>query len=96
MGRAKGTEKTGGRQKGTPNKTTLNTRSWLNNLIEENKTQIENDLKTLEPKERLQILEKFMQYTTPKMQSVEASINFEDLDDNQLDFIISEITKGID
>lgn len=96
MARPKGTKKTGGRKKGTPNKVTESTRSWISRLIEENKTQIEEDLKALEPKERLQVLERFMQYTIPKMQSVQAKINLNDLTDEQLNTIIDEITQDIE
>ena len=58
----------GGRAKGTPNKVTGTVKDWLTRLIDKNRSQIEQDLKELEPKERVQILEKFMQYVIPKMQ----------------------------
>lgn len=88
--------KTGGRKKGTPNKVTESTRSWINRLMEDNRGQIEEDLKALEPKERLQILERFMQYTLPKMQSVQAKIDLNDLTEQQLDVIINEITQDLE
>lgn len=56
----------GGRSKGTPNKVTATAKEWLAALIDKNRRQIERDLKQLEPKERLQILEKLMQYVIPK------------------------------
>lgn len=96
MARPKGTKKTGGRKKGTPNKVTESTRHWIGRLIEDNKAQIEEDLKALEPKERLQVLERFMQYTLPKMQSIQAKINLNDLTDEQLSTVIDEITQDID
>ncbi|GHT00790.1 hypothetical protein AGMMS50276_27470 [Synergistales bacterium] len=74
MSKQKGTKKTGGRAKGTPNKVTSEVKTWLSELIDSNRKQIERDLKALEPKDRLNILEKFMQYTVPKMQSVEAKV----------------------
>lgn len=95
-GRPPGTPKTGGRKKGTPNKVTGTTRAWLDGLIGKNRAQMERDLKALEPKERLYILEKFMQYTTPKMQSVEAKIDFNRLSDEELDFIVSDLTKDLE
>ena len=65
-----------GRPKGTPNKVTGDLRQWLNKLVDDNRTTFEADLKELEPAQRLQILEKLMQYCTPKLQaiSVEAQI----------------------
>lgn len=95
MGRKKGTAKTGGREKGTPNKVTGSVKDWLSQLIDKNRSQVEKDIKALEPKERLQILEKFMQYTIPKMQSVHTKIDFNQLTDEQLDSVIQEITKEV-
>lgn len=95
MARPKGMTKTGGRRKGTPNKVTGNIREWLSNLVDKNRLQIEKDLKALEPKDRLQVLEKFMQYTTPKMQSVQTKIDFNQLSDEQLNTVINEITKDL-
>lgn len=72
-------EKTGGRKKGTPNKTTSELRDWVQSLIDGNKEKIEKDLKELESKDRLMILERFLQYVLPKQQAVsmEAQIELE-------------------
>jgi len=77
--KAKGTPKTGGRNKGTPNKVTSELKQWLQLLIDNNRTQFENDLKAVEPEKRLFILEKLMQYVVPKQQSlnIEAQIQAE-------------------
>ena len=88
-------KKTGGRQKGTTNKLKKETKDWLNDLITSNHLQIEKDIKALEPKERLQILEKFMQYTTPKMQSIQTTVDFNQLTDEQLENVITSLTKEI-
>ena len=68
-----------GRPKGTPNKVTSDLKEWINALINRNLSGIEKDLKGLEPKERLQIFEKLMQYVVPRQQSisVEAQIQAE-------------------
>jgi hypothetical protein len=67
----KGTPKTGGREKGTPNKVTSDLRAWIALLIENNREQLESDLEALEPKERWQLIEKLMQYVIPKKQQDE-------------------------
>ena len=67
----------GGRQKGTPNKVTADIREWLTDLINKNRKQMEKDLKALEPRERLQVLEKLMQYAIPKQQAVRADVGFD-------------------
>ena len=85
-----------GRPKGKPNKVTQDMRQWLSAVLEKNRSQMEKDLKALEPKERLQILERLMQYVIPKQQAVSAEVDFSKLTDSQLDAIVTEITKGID
>jgi len=95
MSRTKGTPKTGGRTKGTQNKVTTGLKMWLSELLDMNREQIEKDFKQLEPKDRLQMFEKFLQYTMPKMQSVQTQTDFNKLTDVQLDSIINELTKDI-
>lgn len=84
-----------GRPKGSPNKTTQSVREWLTRLIDDNREQIRKDLAALEPKERLQVLEKFMQYTVPKMQSVEAHVDIDRLSDSQIDQVINELSEKL-
>jgi hypothetical protein len=91
MANKKGSEKKGGRVKGTPNKITLELRSWVALLIDNNRQQLEKDLKALDPKERWNIIEKLIQYTIPKMQSVSNEIEFAKLTDEQINHIIKSI-----
>lgn len=85
----------GGRAKGTPNKVTTSVKEWLSELINANREQVEADLKKLKPRERLAVLEKFMQYVVPRQQAVSAKIDFDSLTDSQLDDIVGRLTKGI-
>ena len=68
VGRRKGTEKTGGRKAGTPNKVTGTGKEWIASIIDGNREQFEKDLEKLEPGERVQIISNLLQYVTPKMQ----------------------------
>lgn len=88
-------KKTGGRRKGTPNKTTQETRQWLKQFLDDNRTKIEQDFEALEPQQRLQMFERLLQYTLPKMQSVSANVGLNTLSEGQLDAIIDEITKNV-
>lgn len=71
MSRTKGTEKTGGRSKGTPNKITGTLKEFISEIIDENRERIREDLDALEPKDRLQVLEKMMQYVIPKQRETD-------------------------
>lgn len=71
MGQKKGqTGNPDGRPKGIPNKVTSDVKRWIQQLIDGNRVQFEKDLKGLDPKDRLVILERLMQYVIPKQQSV--------------------------
>ncbi|MGL4519342.1 MAG: hypothetical protein ACRCUJ_06620 [Phocaeicola sp.] len=88
MGREKGTRKTGGRKVGTPNRTTSTLKEWVASLLDNNREQIESDLASLEPKERLTMLFKLMDYTLPK-----ASQAIEEPHSTTVDFIQASIHK---
>lgn len=85
----------GGRQKGTPNKVTASVKDWVAQVIDKNRRQMERDIKALEPKDRLQMLEKLMQYVVPKQQAVSANVDFNKLSDEQLNALVDELTKGV-
>jgi len=91
-----------GRPKGTPNKSTSDLREWVNGLIDDNRLKIAEDLKSLEPKDRLVIIERLLQYAIPKQQSisVEAQIAaeyeaIERLLSNMPEKAINELTERI-
>lgn len=75
MSQVKGSAKTGGRKKGTPNKATATVREVVANLLNEYQESglMASDFAALEPKDRMCIAEKLMNYTTPKMQAVALS-----------------------
>jgi hypothetical protein len=95
MSRVKGTLKTGGRIKGTPNKVTGDLRAWINELLNGNRKQIEKDIQRLEPHQQVTFFEKLLGYAVPKMQSVEAKIDMNSLSDEQINLIINELTKDL-
>lgn len=85
----------GGRAKGTPNRVTATVKEWLSELIDNNRQRIENDIELLEPKDRLQIMERLMQYVIPKQQAVKADVDLNKLSDEEIDNLIADITKGL-
>lgn len=70
-------EKTGGRIKGTPNKVTSLSKSVISNLLDDYQDSglMSKDFLALEPKDRMMIAEKLMQYVLPRMQTTQVDIN---------------------
>lgn len=86
----------GGRQKGTPYKVTASVKDWIAQVIDKNRRQMERDIKALEPKDRLQMLEKLLGYVVPKQQAVSANVDSNKLSYEQLNSIVDELTRGIE
>lgn len=72
----KGRKKTGGRQKGTPNKAPTPVKSIITNILTEysNSGQMKKDFDKLDPKDRMAIAEKLSQYVMPKIQAVSVDL----------------------
>lgn len=85
-----------GRPKGKPNRITGEMRSWIQQLINDNKNQLENDLQALEPKDRWQIIERLLNYCIPKQSAVDADVKLSALTDEQLDQVVNQIINQID
>jgi hypothetical protein len=64
--------KTGGRQKGTPNKLTSEVRTVLKDIVHDEIAYLPELLKNLEPKERLQVLIKILPFVIPKVETIPA------------------------
>lgn len=84
-------QKTGGRVQGTPNVITNDLRAKINTIVEKQIDNIEADLQSLKPLERLQIVEKLISYCVPKLQAQSIEIDLNTLTDMQLEQIINSI-----
>jgi len=73
-----GHKKVGGRAKGTPNKLSLDIREYIKMIIDNNIKKAQADLDSLEPKDRLIILEKLLQYVIPRKKEEEITISERD------------------
>ena len=69
-------KKTGGRKKGTPNKSTTLGKEVIVSLLTDYSDSglMTSDFMALDPKDRLVIAERLLQYTMPKMQSTAVDI----------------------
>jgi len=62
--------KTGGRQKGTPNKVTTDLRSILSELVSDELEHLQSHIHEMPDEQRTQILLKLLPYVTPKTQAI--------------------------
>jgi hypothetical protein len=86
-------KKTGGRKGGTLNKATADFRLQINSFLAKNWNKVQLDFDKIDPKDRLQFIEKLLRYTTPALSSVSATIDYEKLSDQDLETIISKLKK---
>ena len=84
-----------GRPNGAGNKTTVELKNWIQALIDNNRRQLKTDLKALEPMQRWTIIEKLMSYTIPKLQNVEANLEFDGLNEDAINRITTELLNTL-
>lgn len=92
----------GGRVKGTPNKITSSLKEFIKNLINDNREQIIEDLRALQPYQRLLFIERLINYVLPKQASadIQSQIDveykaLERLIDDAPDEFVNKITDKI-
>lgn len=81
-------KKTGGRQKGTANKTTARQRELLASFMEDKFPEFCKMYDKMEPEDKVRTYVQMLPYVTPKMQSVQM-----DLDATVVDSIDEELKK---
>jgi hypothetical protein len=82
-----------GRPKGAKNKSTQLIRDRIQNLFDENFETIQEDLESLNARDRLKFLSDLIPYLLPKLQSTTYSekIDFENLNEEQLDALVQKV-----
>ena len=88
-------KKTGGRQAGTQNKTTGVTKKVISDLLDNYNTsgKMVKDFDKLNPKDRITIAEKLMQYVMPKMQSTAVDMTLND-EKKTIEDTLNELAKA--
>lgn len=66
--------KTGGRQKGSPNKTTAEIRQFYQKLLSSNMELLQSDLDSLEPLQRVKILIELSKFVIPVLKATDLNI----------------------
>jgi hypothetical protein len=84
-----------GRRSGTPNKVTTELRQKITDLIEKNFKKIEADFNKLDPEKRLIVLERYLKYCLPPLQSLDIRADIkgslEGMSDEQLNDLAEKI-----
>ena len=84
-----------GRPKGSQNKTTTDLRQRITELMEKNFERIEADFNKLDSEKRLTILERYLKYCLPPLQSLnvqaEIKTQLEEMNDQQLEELAEKI-----
>jgi hypothetical protein len=86
----------GGRVKGTPNRTTQTTKEWIQQILDENQEQIREDLKKLQPKDRVNALLGLLPYVVPKQMATQATVAIERLTEDELGDLAGLLLKSIE
>jgi hypothetical protein len=84
-----------GKPKGAKNKVNTEIRGLVQKLFDDNYETIQEDLESLEPKDRLKFLSDLLPYLLPKLQSTTHSqkIDLDQLSGDELDILIDRITN---
>ena len=85
-----------GRPKGTPNKTTSEMRSKIQKLVDTNWTTISKDIKKMQPRDRVEMVVRLLPYVTPKLQVTDLNIDFDRLNDEQLDSFVNSLIEKLE
>lgn len=82
-----------GRPKGAKNKVNSQMRDLIQKLFDDNYQKIQEDLETLEPKDRLKFLTDLMPYLMPKLQSTtyNQTVDLDSMSEEDLDRLIERI-----
>lgn len=91
----KGRQKTGGRKSGSQNKVTIDIKSRITQLVEDQFEMIQEDLEALDPKDRVTAYLKFLEYILPKQreQKIDVATKLDSLTDEQLNALIDQILQ---
>ena len=84
----------GGRPPGTPNKVNQEIRQRINDFLDDNFKTIEDDLKVIEPRERVRFYIELLQFGLPKLKAIEITNDPDAISDEDLNLILSILENG--
>ena len=85
-----------GKPKGAVNKTTKDLKEFIQNFISNNLDNIQNDFDKLEPKDRLNYIDRLMKYVISTKVENEINIDIDALSDETIEKITNILIKKIE
>jgi hypothetical protein len=85
-----------GKPKGAINKTTKDLKEFIQNFISNNLDNIQNDFDKLEPKDRLNYIDRLMKYVISTKVENEINIDIDALSDENIEKITNILIKKIE
>ena len=85
----------GGRPLGAANKATAKLRQTISDFLDEQFVKVKDDFTKLKPRDRVRLYIELLQYSVPKLQSVQLETDFDRMPDDQLQEIIDVLTQRI-
>lgn len=89
-------QKYGGRKPGIPNKITGELRQRIKQFMDDNWANFEAGYKKLEPFQQMQFIERLLPYCVPKLKETDMRIDFNTMNDEQLQQVVNELFKRFD
>lgn len=83
-----------GRPKGSQNRVTKELRQAISAFLEDNFEKLVNDFQVLSPKDKIKFYSDLLQYSLPKLQSVQLETEFDRLPEDQLDYLLNKLSNG--
>ena len=85
-----------GRPRGTKNKATDNLRGTIKAFLDKNWSKVQKEFDALEPKDKLQFIDRMLAYSLPKLQAVQMDVitDVDRLNDRQVDELFNRIINS--
>lgn len=84
-----------GRPVGSKNRATTDLRKSIQQFIDTNWKDVQATFNKLEPKDKLQFLDRLLAYSLPKLQATTLSASIEGMTEEELDRVIDEIKEAM-